>query len=82
MKFSWKGVAAVCCSVIGAISWVYLGIYRLLNGPVKNIIAAKMAGTLTGALVLSNFVRGFACLTMAGFIWCLWYILRGYFLRK
>lgn len=82
MKFSWKGVAAVCCSVLGAISWLYMGVYRLLKGPVKNIIAAKMAGTLTLTLVISNFVRGFVCLTIAGFIWCLWYILKGYILRK
>ena len=82
MKFSWKGVAAVCCSILGAISWIYLGFYRLLKGPVKNIIAAKMAGTLTLTMVASNFVRGFICLTIAGFVWCLWDILKGYIARK
>lgn len=81
MKFSWKGVAAVCCSVLGAISWLYLGVYRVLKGPVKNIISAKMAGTLSMTYLVSNCARGFCYLTVAGFIWCLWYILKGYILR-
>ena len=82
MKFSWKGVAAVCCSVLGALSWLYWGVYRLVKGPVKNVVIAKMAGTLTLALLVSNFFRGFVCLTIAGFIWCLLYIVKGYISRK
>jgi len=82
MKFSWKSVAAVCCSVLGAISWLYVGVYRLFKGPIKNIIAAKLAGTLTLTFIAVNFFKGFVCLTVAGFIWCLWYILKGYILRK
>ena len=82
MRDSWKSVAAVCCSVLGAISWLYLGVYRLVKGPVKNIIVAKLAGSLTLTFLAINFFRGFICLTIAGFIWCLWYLLKGYILRK
>ena len=82
MKVSWKSVAAVGCSVLGAISWLYLGVYRLVKGPVKNIIAAHAAGKLTTTFLVINFLKGFGYLTMAGFIWCLWYILKGYLLRK
>lgn len=82
MKLSWKELAALGCSVLGAFSWLYMGVYRLLKGPVKNVIAAKMTGTLTLAFLVSNFFKGFVYLTIAGFIWCVWYILKSYISDK
>ena len=82
MKDAWKGIAAIFCTIVGAVSWLYVGIYRMLKGPVRNVIAAKIAGTLTPLFLLSNFMRGFWCLTVAGFLWCLCYGLKGYILRE
>ena len=79
MKFSWRECADGICAVLGAMSWLYLGVYRLWKGPLMNLIRAQLAGNVTLWLLLEDLLWAFICLTLAGFVWFLWYILRGYF---
>ena len=79
MKFSWKECATALCALAGAISWFYLGAYRLWKGPVMDLIEAQLAGNLSVWRLIEDLFSGFMWLTLAGFVWCLWYILRGYF---
>ena len=79
MKFSWRECAAGICAVLGAMSWLYLRAYRLWKGPLMDMIEAQLAGNLSLWRLLEDVFQGFLCLTFAGFVWCLWYILRGYF---
>lgn len=79
MKFSWRKWAAGICAILGIVSWLYLGVYRLWKGPLKKLIKAHLSGEVTFILVVKVLLGTFLCLTFAGLIWCLWYILRGYF---
>lgn len=79
MKFSWRECAAGVCAVLGAMSWLYLGAYRLWKGPLMDLVEAHLAGNVTLWLLIEDLFAAFIWLTMAGFVWCLWYILRGYF---
>lgn len=79
MKFSWKECAAGVCAVFGAMSWLYLGAYRLWKGPLMDLIEAQLTGNITIWLLIEDIFSAFIWLTLAGFVWCLWYILRGYF---
>ena len=47
MKFSWRECAAGICAVLGAMSWLYLGAYRLWKGPLMDLIEAHLAGNIT-----------------------------------
>ena len=78
MDFSWKECAAKICALLGAMSWLYLGIYRLWKGPLMDLLEAHLAGNMTLWLLMEDLFRAFIWLTLAGFVWCLWYILRSY----
>lgn len=82
MRFSWRDLAAAVCSLLGSLSWLYIGGFRFLAGPVRNLIVAKLEGSLTLALLIEDIAAGFLCLTFAGAIWCIWYMLESYFSRK
>lgn len=79
MKFLWKECAAGICAILGAVSWLYLGAYRLWKGPFMDLLGAHFAGNVTVRLFLEDVFAMFIWLTLAGTVWCLWYILRGYF---
>lgn len=79
MKFSWRECAAAICALLGTMSWLYLGAYRLWKGPLMDLFEAQLAGNLSIELLIEDCFWAFICLTFAGFVWCLWYILRGYF---
>lgn len=79
MKFSWRKCAVIVCALLGALSWLYLGAYCLWKGPLTDLLEAHLAGNVTIRLLVDDLFRAFICLTLAGFVWCLWYILRGYF---
>lgn len=79
MKFSWRECAAGICAVLGTISWIYLGAYRMWKGPLSKIFEAHKLGNITLGFWIQDFLEAFMLLTVAGFIWCIWYILRGYF---
>ena len=82
MKFSWKDLVAALFSFLGSLSWLYIGGFRFLTGPVKKLVVAKLEGSLTMALLIEDCLEGFLCLTLAGAIWCVWYMLESYFSRK
>lgn len=79
MKFTWKTVAALVCSILGTIGWCYVGGWLVLTKPVKGLIIAHMTGTLSVGKVIVSAVQGFLYLSLAGAIWCVGYMLSNYF---
>lgn len=47
MKFSWKMIAAALSYALGVLGWCYVGGYKILTGPVKGLILAQMAGSMS-----------------------------------
>jgi len=68
MKFSWRECAAGVCAVLGAMSWLYLGAYRLWKGPLMDLVEAHLAGNITVWLLIEDLFAGFIWLTLAGFV--------------
>lgn len=77
-KITWRKCAAGFCAALGVVSWLYLGAYRLWRGPVMDLVRAHLEGNVTLWRLLEDFFAAFIWLTLAGTVWCLWYILRGY----
>ena len=52
MKFSWRMIAAAFSYALGVLGWCYVGGYKILTGPVRGLILAQMAGSMSlGRLV-------------------------------
>lgn len=52
MKFSWRMIAAAFSYALGVLGWCYVGGYKILTGPVRELILAQMAGSMSlGRLV-------------------------------
>ncbi len=79
MKYTWRMLAAVLCSLLGTAGWCYVGGYLMLKGPVRKLVAACLAGTLTVGKLVAIVLQGFFLLSLAGGIWCVGYMLNTYF---
>ncbi len=77
MKITWKTLAA-----LGVAGWCYVGGWMILTKPVKGLIVAHMAGTLSVGKLIAAFVQGFWYLSLAGGVWCIGYMLSNYFHDK
>ena len=70
MKFSWRMIAAAFSYALGVLGWCYVGGYKILTGPVRELILAQMAGSMSlGRLVAA----------LAGGVWCIGYMLSSHF---
>ncbi|MFQ7238509.1 MAG: phospho-N-acetylmuramoyl-pentapeptide-transferase [Roseburia intestinalis] len=47
MKFSWRMIAAAFSYALGVLGWCYVGGYKILTGPVRGLILAQMAGSMS-----------------------------------
>lgn len=79
MKVNWRAVAAVLCYALGILGWLYVGGWMILTRPVKGLILAHLAGTLSLWKLLIAAIQGFLYLSLAGGIWCVGYILSNHF---
>lgn len=79
MKAMWKTFMAVFCYALGVFGWLYVGIWQILNKPVKYVILAQMAGDLSIMTLAGALIQGFLYLSLAGGVWCIGYMLRDYF---
>lgn len=82
MRFSWRIVAAMLCYALGVLGWCYVGGWMILTKPVKGILVAHMAGSLSLLKILGALVQGFVYLSLAGAVWCIGYMLSNYFKEK
>ncbi len=82
MKITWKTLAALLCYGLGVAGWCYVGGWMILTKPVKGLIVAHMAGTLSVGKLIAAFVQGFWYLSLAGGVWCIGYMLSNYFHDK
>lgn len=69
MKFSWRMIAAAFSYALGVLGWCYVGGYKILTGPVRELILAQMAA----------LIEGFIYLSLAGGVWCIGYMLSSHF---
>lgn len=79
MKYTWKMLAALLCSVSGTVGWCYVGGYLVLKGPVREFLAACLAGALTPGRLVAVVLQCFFLLSLAGGVWCVGYMLSTYF---
>lgn len=64
---------------LGIVGWCYVGGYMILTRPVKALILAKMAGSLSIGKLIVALIQGFLYLSLAGGVWCVGYMLSNHF---
>ena len=66
MKFSWRTIAAAFSYALGVLGWCYVGGYKILTGPVRELILAQMAGSMSLGRLVAALIEGFIYLSLAG----------------
>ena len=66
MKFSWRMIAAAFSYALGVLGWCYVGGYKILTGPVRELILAQMAGSMSLGRLVAALIEGFIYLSLAG----------------
>lgn len=79
MKITWRTLAALLFYALGILGWCYVGGWMIITKPVKGLIVAHMAGTLSIGKLIMALVQGFLYLSLAGGVWCVGYMLSSYF---
>lgn len=79
MKITWKTVASLLFYSLGVLGWCYIGGWMILTRPVRGLLLAHAAGSLTVGKLLTAFLQGFFYLSLAGGVWCIGYMLSNYF---
>ena len=79
MKFSWRMIAAAFSYALGVLGWCYAGGYKILTGPVRELILAQMAGSMSLGRLVAALIEGFIYLSLAGGVWCIGYMLSSHF---
>ena len=69
MKFSWRMIAAAFSYALGVLGWCYVGGYKILTGPVRELILAQMAGSMSLGRLVAALIEGFIYLSLAGGVW-------------
>lgn len=82
MRFTWMTLMARFCQVLGVLGWVYFGCWQIIKRPIRKVIVAHIAGSLSVMTVCGAVIQAFLFLSLAGAVWCAGYILRDYFLGK
>jgi len=59
MKFSWRMIAAAFSYALGVLGWCYVGGYKILTGPVRELILAQMAGSMSLGRLVAALIEGF-----------------------
>ncbi len=79
MKFSWRMIATAFSYALGVLGWCYVGGYKILTGPVRELILAQMAGSMSLGRLVAALIEGFIYLSLAGGVWCIGYMLSSHF---
>lgn len=82
MKHTWKTFAALMCYALGVMGWCYIGGWMVLTKPVKGLILAHLAGSLSVGKFVAAFIQAFIYLTLAGGVWCIGYMLSNHFRER
>ncbi len=46
MKFSWRMIAAAFSYALGVLGWCYVGGYKILTGPVRELDRLQLTGQI------------------------------------
>lgn len=82
MGHTWRKIAAGFVRIAGILGWIYIGVLETIRGPVKELIGAYIAGSLSLWLILIAMIESFVYLTLASGVWCAGYIASGYLAKK
>ena len=52
---------------------------KILTGPVRELILAQMAGSMSLGRLVAALIEGFIYLSLAGGVWCIGYMLSSHF---
>ena len=67
------------CYMIGGIASLYIGGWLMVVLPVKDMVNSFINHNLSAYLVFVDCIKIFFSSTLAGFVWCLGYIIYNYF---
>lgn len=70
----WSKLLGVICYALGVFFSLYVGGYLMLIKPVRELIYAFSADSLTFSLLIYNIIVIALSTTFAGFVWCIGYI--------
>lgn len=79
MKVIWKSIVSLLFYILGVVGWCYIGGWMVITKPLKGLILAHAAGSLSLGKLLMAMLQGFVYLSLAGGIWCIGYMLSNYF---
>ena len=79
MKNIWKTILAAVTYLAGVLGWLYVGLWQILKRPVRRLVLAKLAGTLSFGTMFWAMAQGFLLMSLAGGVWCIGYMLSNYF---
>ena len=79
MKMTWKTMISLFFSILGGLCWLYIGGWLALSRPLKGLIAAHVAGSLSIGKLAFAMIESFIYLSLGGGVWCIGYMLSNYF---
>ncbi len=79
MREKWKTAVSVLFYTLGILGWCYVGGWLTLTRPVRGILMAHLAGSLSVGQLCMAVLQGFCYLSLAGGVWCIGYMLGNYF---
>ena len=74
MKKKWNLLLGTICYALGVFFTIYIGGWVMLIQPIRLLMTAFTAKTLTFAMLVTNIVKIALSTTVGGFLWCLGYI--------
>lgn len=74
MNRNFRIIISVAVYFFGLAASVYVGGWVMLLKPIRGTIAAYTLGTLTLSQLIVTIIKCIFSLTVAGFIWCVGYI--------
>ena len=80
MKKRVSTILAVTCYVLGVVASLYVGCWKMIYLPLRDLYEAFGTGAFRFSLVVSCGIKLLLSTTLAGSVWCVGYIGYNYFI--
>lgn len=74
MKKKWNLLLGIICYTLGVFLTIYIGGWVMLIQPIRLLLTAFSAKTLTFRMLVNCIIKIALSTTVGGFLWCLGYI--------
>ena len=74
MKKKWNLLLGIICYTLGVFLTIYIGGWVMLIKPIRLLLTAFSAKTLTFTMLVNCIIKIALSTTVGGFLWCLGYI--------